>query len=325
MSEKVYALLLRLFPSRFREAYRDEALQLFRDRARDERGFLPRLRLWLDLLADLASAVPRQYFYAEPELLGAAGHRLGGTPSFYFLSDEAPRPGALFLGTMLSLAALLTFSSLLSRGGTHRPRTATARQDQRAAAPPSSAPARPGPQSAGGTNSPGGSKDEPVASTSGPSPRTATPFSAAQVESGDSRSTAIPRQEPSRSPQVSTSQLGRAASSTPPSLDDANPTVTTAVQHESLDARERQRVLDSAIANLKQHYVYPDVAQKMADALRTHEKRGDDDATTNGEAFADLLTQQMRDVSHDMHLELVYSSSPLPQHPTEPTPEGLAR
>jgi hypothetical protein len=325
MSEKVYALLLRLFPSRFREAYRDEALQLFRDRARDEKGFLPRIRLWLDLFADLAISVPRQYFYAEPELLGASGQRLGATPSFYFLSDETPRAGALLLGTLLSLAALLTFSSLLSQGGNHRPRIATARQRQRAAAPPSTASVRPAPQSASNTNSPGGSEDEPVASTSGPSASTATPFRAAQVKSGDSRSTALPWQEPSLSPQPSIPQLGRTASSTQPVQDDANPKTTTAVQNESLDARERQHVLASAIANLKQHYVYPDVAQKMAEALRTHEKRGDDDATTDGEAFAKLLTMQMRDVSHDMHLELVYSRSLLPQHPTEPTPEGLAR
>jgi hypothetical protein len=285
MSEKVYALLLCLFPSRFREAYGDEALQLFRDRARDEKGLLPRIRLGLDLFADLAISVPREYFYAEPELLGAAGQRLGGTPSFYFLGDEAPRPGALFLGTILSLAALLIFSSLLSQGGNHRPRIATARQRQRAAAPPSSASARP----------------------------------------GNSQSTALPRQDPSLSLPPSIPPPGQTASAIPPVPDDANPTTTTAVQHESVDARERQRVVDSAIANLKQHYVYPDVAQKMADALRTHEKRGDDDAVMNGEAFADLLTKQMRDVSDDRHLELVYSRSPLPQHPTEPTPEGLAR
>jgi C-terminal processing protease CtpA/Prc len=33
----------------------------------------------------------------------------------------------------------------------------------------------------------------------------------------------------------------------------------------------------------------------------------------------------MRDVSHDMHLELVYSQDPLPPQPTGQTPEGLAR
>jgi hypothetical protein len=38
MSEKIYALLVRLYPSHFREAYGEAALQLFRDRARDEKG-----------------------------------------------------------------------------------------------------------------------------------------------------------------------------------------------------------------------------------------------------------------------------------------------
>jgi C-terminal processing protease CtpA/Prc len=56
-----------------------------------------------------------------------------------------------------------------------------------------------------------------------------------------------------------------------------------------------------------------------------HEKRGDDDAMTNGEIFAKQLTSQMRDVSHDMHLELVYSQDPLPRQPAGQTPEGLAR
>jgi hypothetical protein len=37
MSEKIYALLLRLYPARFRAKYADAAMELFRDRARDER------------------------------------------------------------------------------------------------------------------------------------------------------------------------------------------------------------------------------------------------------------------------------------------------
>jgi len=63
----------------------------------------------------------------------------------------------------------------------------------------------------------------------------------------------------------------------------------------------------------------------MADALLAHEKSGDDDAETDGEAFAALLTRQMRDVSPDMHLVVVYSQAPLPQRLTGPTPEDLAR
>jgi hypothetical protein len=98
MSEKIYALLLRLYPSHFRDAYGEAALQLFRDRARDEKGFFPTLRLWLDLLGDLAVSVPREYRHVHAAPLAAsASQRLGGPPSFFVLEDESPRPGAFFL------------------------------------------------------------------------------------------------------------------------------------------------------------------------------------------------------------------------------------
>jgi hypothetical protein len=99
-----------------------------------------------------------------------------------------------------------------------------------------------------------------------------------------------------------------------------------------LDAAERQLVIDGAIANVKAHYVDREVAQKVAEALRAHEKNGDDDAATNGAAFADMLTRQMRDVSHDMSLELAFSQQPLLAsrfdalgRPLGPMPEGHAR
>jgi hypothetical protein len=98
-----------------------------------------------------------------------------------------------------------------------------------------------------------------------------------------------------------------------------------------LNRAERQRVVDGAVANLKEHYIDSAVAQKMADALVEHEKNGDDDAATDGRVFADLLTKQMRDVSHDRHLELAYSQDPLPAsrfdalgRPLGPTPEAQA-
>ncbi len=84
-------------------------------------------------------------------------------------------------------------------------------------------------------------------------------------------------------------------------------------------------MINGAVANLKQYYVYPDIGQKMADALLAHQKKGDDDSVTDGAAFAGLLTKQMREVSPDRHLTLDYSEVPLPQHPTGPTPGDLAR
>ena len=83
MSEKFYAWLLRLYPSRFREAYGEEARQLVRDRCRDEQGFLPRLRLWLDVLSDLVLSLPQEYFHVRPELPSYAAHlRSEGGPAF---------------------------------------------------------------------------------------------------------------------------------------------------------------------------------------------------------------------------------------------------
>jgi len=79
VSEWTYAWLLRPVSFSFsREAYGDEALQLFRDRARDEKGFFRSLRLWLDLLADLAISVPREYGYVQPELT-RPGYRIGAS------------------------------------------------------------------------------------------------------------------------------------------------------------------------------------------------------------------------------------------------------
>ena len=92
-----------------------------------------------------------------------------------------------------------------------------------------------------------------------------------------------------------------------------------------LDTAQRQLVIDGAIANVKAHYVDRDVAQKVAEALRAHEKNGADNAATDGAAFADLLTRQMRGVSHDMHLVTVYSEAKIPDRQPEPAPEELPR
>ena len=262
MSEKIYAWFLRLYPSHFREAYGDEALQLFRDRCRDETGFCPRLRLWLDLLSDLAVSVPRQYGFVQPVMIGASVQsRLSGMPLFFVLGDETPRFGALLFGGVLSLVALGAFSSLLSHDANHA--------------------------------------------------RTRT------LGSGDL---------------WGQSRFARQEATQPNSTEPATAMNRAAVPNGNLDAAERQRVVGAVVANLKQHYADQDVAQKMADALLGHEKRGDDNAEMDGEAFAALVTRQMRDVSQDRHLELAYSPDPLPAsqfdalgRPLGPRPEDEAR
>jgi C-terminal processing protease CtpA/Prc len=56
------------------------------------------------------------------------------------------------------------------------------------------------------------------------------------------------------------------------------------------------------------HYLYPEVGTKMISALRDHEARGDYRTSTTNEAFAKAVTQDLRAVSHDIHVMLHYST-----------------
>ena len=308
MSEKIYSWLLRLYPSHFRQAYGEAALQLFRERSRHERGFSPALRLWLDLLADLAISVPRQYHRVQPVLIGASALRHpDGTPSFHVLEGQSPRLGALLLGAVLSLAAadasipighIANYRPLLAASAAHSPTYTRWRASRRWT-----------------TEAPGETEERTIAPRA---PATAeTPLRASDAKPTDFQSKPILAQLAS----------GPAQPPGPQSQSQEGPRVINqaVVERAKQDAAERQRVIHGVIANLKEHYIDPAVAQNMAEALLAREKAGDYDAVTDGPAFADLLTRQLRDVSHDAHLDVVYSRNPLPDRPPGPTPEGLAR
>jgi hypothetical protein len=246
MSEKLYAWLLRLYPAHFREDYGEEALCLFRDRARDERGFFPRLRLWLDLFFDFAISLPREYFHAPAaRITPLVPRRLYGFPALFVLENASPRPGALAIGGMVSLVALTTCWASLSN--VHGRATPSASQF---------------------AGVPDGYK--------------------------------------------SSHNESRSATSSAPASDASHATTRPG----ALDPAQRKHIVDSAIANLKEHYFDRNAAQKMADALAMHEKRGDYDAVPDPAAFAALMTQHMREVTPDRHLTFDYFQEPLPPSPT---------
>jgi hypothetical protein len=125
MSEKIYVWLLRLYPSNFQKAYGEEALQLFRDRAREERGFLSGLRLWLDLLGDLAISLPREYrSVSAAVVVSQAQHLWDGTPSFHLLEAEALSFRSLFYGGIASLVVYCSILVLIGHGGNPLPHPA---------------------------------------------------------------------------------------------------------------------------------------------------------------------------------------------------------
>jgi len=112
MSERIYAWLLRFYPPSFRQVYGEEAMQLFRDRWRDERAPLARVRLWRDVLADVALSAPREWRYGSAAVVVAQGQLAwDGFPSFRVLDAETLDFRSLFRG---GVAAVVVYGSLLA-------------------------------------------------------------------------------------------------------------------------------------------------------------------------------------------------------------------
>jgi hypothetical protein len=73
-----------------------------------------------------------------------------------------------------------------------------------------------------------------------------------------------------------------------------------------LDEATREKAIDAISERLTEYYVYPDVAAKMIQAMRDHEKHGDYNSIVDGNEFADALSRHLKAVSHDQHLFVGY-------------------
>jgi hypothetical protein len=97
-----------------------------------------------------------------------------------------------------------------------------------------------------------------------------------------------------------------------------------------LDEARRQKTIDAISQRLTEYYVYPDVAEKMIQAVRDHQKHGDYNSIVDGNEFADALTRDLRAVSQDRHLFVGYDpylspESGAPDGPHQPSPADEAR
>jgi retinol-binding protein 3 len=94
-----------------------------------------------------------------------------------------------------------------------------------------------------------------------------------------------------------------------------------------LDAAARASAIEGVLRCVDEGYVFPDVAKKMVDAVRARAARKEYDAIEDGDALAEKLTQDLRAVSHDLHLHVSYSAEVLLPEPAEPfsqSPDDLA-
>jgi hypothetical protein len=310
----LYRFSLRLHPPAFRQRFGDEMLSLF-DRAQ---GKLDSFRLLMDSLISLARQwTLRQEFWYEG-CLSPIPPPAHGTPSFRTLDPFRPRASAVIHGVMLSVFIFCVTCFAVKYSWIHvlniqipavqfeSPQSIHSDSEASAFLLETAAP------TSWGNAAP---VDESV-----PMPTSAAPQKARLTMIADHslvlQPSAVARSEPQQIPGASP----EAASQNTPS------TSMQAVSDDAkLDAAERRLLLDAVIRSLKEHYFDPEVAQKIADALLLHESSGNDDGARNGEVFANLLTEQMKDAGHDRHLVMVYSHDRLPDRPLEPTPEVVAR
>ncbi len=92
-----------------------------------------------------------------------------------------------------------------------------------------------------------------------------------------------------------------------------------------VDAATRALVIDGAIANLNEFYVFPETAKKMELALRAHQKKGEYDAVNDAYSFAALLTVHLQEISHDKHLRVNFSPEVVPKGEAHRTPDDEAQ
>jgi C-terminal processing protease CtpA/Prc len=84
-----------------------------------------------------------------------------------------------------------------------------------------------------------------------------------------------------------------------------------------LDAAARSDVIDGVAARLRDRYVFADVGERMEAHLRSRALAGDYDEATSGERLAELLTEDIREISNDAHLRVRHSAEPRPNYVEE--------
>ena len=114
MSESAFTWLVRLYPAAFRRKYEQDTVQLYRDRMRDERGLVRRVRLYRDLMVDAVLGAPQAWrnSYAEASADTLAGD-VSGLPGFHLLDQEPLRAGAVAIGFVFSISALVGFGLVM--------------------------------------------------------------------------------------------------------------------------------------------------------------------------------------------------------------------
>ncbi len=78
-----------------------------------------------------------------------------------------------------------------------------------------------------------------------------------------------------------------------------------------IDAQTRSQVIEKIIVTLDE-YIFPEVARKIQDDLRTQLQAEADNEITSAAEFAETLSDRLQAISNDKHLRVFYSFKPFP-------------
>jgi hypothetical protein len=95
--------------------------------------------------------------------------------------------------------------------------------------------------------------------------------------------------------------LGCTPSKPLPIDDHGTPDGGLEASHADFSDDERRQLVGQIARELEAHYVFPDVASRMASAVRERAAHGDYDDVHTAADLARVITEQMRDISHDRH------------------------
>src|ERR1700726_3702108 len=68
-------------------------------------------------------------------------------------------------------------------------------------------------------------------------------------------------------------------------------------------------IIEELIKQLGENYVFPEKVPEIATCLRQQFEQGIYDDVRDGEILAQMITEQLRTVSHDKHLRLIYQAN----------------
>ncbi len=80
----------------------------------------------------------------------------------------------------------------------------------------------------------------------------------------------------------------------------------------ALDQAQRTQIIATLAQKMRANYVFPDMAEKMANAVLANDKRGAYAADSSANALNEHLTADLQGVSHDKHIRLHFSPDSLP-------------